>query len=288
MFTLVLILLLVGLTLGAALFVGGLFVQGYIYTEPSPHLTWGAPIAGAVLFLFYSAWCLAVAFSTPSAENSTYHVIWQFSPTVNQFRVPVKEVWAVRKGDRKERYVLKKVVMFAGQARPVYRSADTDRPWNNAGVEAIVLRPRGAGICAMTYPRPTTRNVNSARIGNSSATTAGSSRKPRTARPTILRSRVWDAPSPFSSCTPFISVCGSSACGCCCASSGRTPWRPRWCFGSSARWSCCRCSSATPSNVSQARYVPAPLTGILQGGPLAPRADLPHRTTFTADRSRRG
>lgn len=91
MFTLVLILLLVGLTLGAALFVGGLFVQGYIYTEPSPHLTWGAPIAGAVLFLFYSAWCLAVAFSTPSAENSTYHVIWQFSPTVNQFRVPVKE-----------------------------------------------------------------------------------------------------------------------------------------------------------------------------------------------------
>lgn len=141
MFTLVLILVIVGIVLGVSLFVGALFVQGYIYTEPSPAIRWGAPIAAAVLFFFYSAWCLAVAFSAPSQDESLYHIVWQFSPTASEFPSPVKEVWAVRKGGKTERYVLKKFVVFKGRARDEYRSAETDRPWNSAGVEEIIIRP---------------------------------------------------------------------------------------------------------------------------------------------------
>lgn len=142
MFTLVLILIVVGIVLGVSLFVGGLFVQGYIYTEPSPYLRWGAPVAALVLFVFYSLWCLAVAFSTPSPDESLYHIVWQFSPTAYQFPDSVKEVWAVRKGGKTERYLLKKVVVFKGHARDEYRSAETDRPWNSAGVEAIIIQKK--------------------------------------------------------------------------------------------------------------------------------------------------
>ena len=142
MFTLVLILILVGLVLGVSLFVGALFVQGYIYTEPSPALRWGAPLAAVILFLFYSAWALIVATSTPAADESKYHVIWQFSPAVNQFPTDVKDVWAVRKGGKMEHYVLKNKVVFKGRARAEYYSVETDRPWNSAGVEAIVIQPK--------------------------------------------------------------------------------------------------------------------------------------------------
>ncbi len=141
MFTLVLTLLVVGLVLGVSLFVVGLFVQGYVYTEPSPQLRWGAPLAALVLFLFYSIWCLAVASAAPSGDDSKYHVLWQFSPTASQFPGSVKDVWAVRKGGAKEHYVLKKTVAFKGHSRAEYRSARTDRPWNSTGVEAIIIRP---------------------------------------------------------------------------------------------------------------------------------------------------
>jgi hypothetical protein len=153
--TLLVILVFVGIVLGVSLFVGGLFVQGYIYTEPSPFLRWGAPVAAFVLFLFYSAWCLAIAVSTPSQDDSLYHIIWQFSPTVSQFPSGVKEVWAVRKGDKKERYVLKNIVVFKGHARPEYRSADTERPWNGASLEAIIIHPSdGPPITYTLVPDP--------------------------------------------------------------------------------------------------------------------------------------
>jgi hypothetical protein len=145
-FSLLLILLIVGLSLGALLFVGGLYVQGYIYAEPSPYLTWGAPVAAVLLFLFYALWCVVVALSTPTGEDANYHILWSFSPTVNQFREPVKELWALRKGGKTEHYLLKKTIMFQGQARSQYRSAETDKPWNGTGVEAIIIRPGGVDV----------------------------------------------------------------------------------------------------------------------------------------------
>jgi hypothetical protein len=140
LFTLLLILLIFGITLGVILFAGGLFIQGYIYTEPSPNLPWTAPVAGAVLFFFYAMWCLVVALGMTNPNETPYHVVWQFSPNVSRLGEPAKELTAVRKGGKTDQYVLKKTVYIRGMARPAYRSKLTDQPWNDSGVEAVVLK----------------------------------------------------------------------------------------------------------------------------------------------------
>jgi len=139
-FSLLVILIIFGLTLGVTLFVGGLFVQGYIYTEPSPYLPWAAPVAGAVLFFFYAMWCLVVALGMTNPNETPYHVIWQFSPNVSRLRDPAKELTAVRKGGKTDQYVLKKSVYLSGMAKAAYRSKVTDLPWNDTGVEAVMVK----------------------------------------------------------------------------------------------------------------------------------------------------
>jgi hypothetical protein len=141
-FSLLLILVVVGICLAVGLFVGGLFVQGYIYTEPSPHLRWGAPVAGAILFGFYVLWCLLVVFAASTPSDIPYDALHRFSPRVDRFTAPPKDLWVVRKGGKEEHYIAKKFPR--GQGLGVgyeYRSADTDRPWNGNGVETIIFRP---------------------------------------------------------------------------------------------------------------------------------------------------
>ncbi|MCS7046395.1 MAG: hypothetical protein NZO58_08575, partial [Gemmataceae bacterium] len=59
-----LVLLIVAVSLVVFLWVGTLFFQRYIYTEPTRGLYWQAPAAGAVMGLFFAGWCLLVA-TTP-------------------------------------------------------------------------------------------------------------------------------------------------------------------------------------------------------------------------------
>jgi hypothetical protein len=143
-FYLFLMLLIVGLGLAAGLYAGGLFTQGYIYTEPSPQLAWGAPVAGAILFFFLSIWSLIVVLSDSSPGDIPYDALHRFSPRVDRFGAPAKELWAVRKGGKKELYVLHKFVRgrvgSLVERGEEYRSAVTDRPWNGEGVEAIEIR----------------------------------------------------------------------------------------------------------------------------------------------------
>jgi hypothetical protein len=133
-------LLIFGLSLGVGLFVGGLFVQGYIYTEPSAQLRWGAPATGAVLFLFVTFWSLIVVFSGSTPTDIPFDVIQRFSPTVDKFRSPVSELTAVRKGGNKETYKLHKSSPFPGATRSDYRSVRDGKPWNSDNVEAIVIK----------------------------------------------------------------------------------------------------------------------------------------------------
>ena len=140
MFFLVVLLLIFGLTLGVTLFVGGLFVQGYIYTEPSPHLRWGAPVAAAILFLFYAMWCLVVALGGTNPNETPYHVIWQFSPNVSRLPEPAKNIWAVYKGGKSERYTLQKSVFIPGMAKAIYQN-DAGKPWKQDNtIEAVILK----------------------------------------------------------------------------------------------------------------------------------------------------
>jgi hypothetical protein len=139
--TLLLILLIVGFCIGVGLFVGGLFLQGYIYTEPSPHLRWGAPVAGAVLFSFFTLWCLIVVFMRSAPGDIPFDALHRFSPREDLVRDPVKDLWAVRKGGKMDHYQLRKTPKFRGAVGTEYVKAGTTTPWNGAGVEAIIIRP---------------------------------------------------------------------------------------------------------------------------------------------------
>jgi hypothetical protein len=139
-FTLLLILVLTGISLGVGLFVGGLFVQGYIYTEPSPHIRWGAPVTAAVLFFFFTFWCLIDVIAGATPTDIPYDALHRFSPTVDMLSKPASDLWVVRKGGTAEHYKLRKNVMMKGVVKAEYRSADTDKPWNDTGVEAILLK----------------------------------------------------------------------------------------------------------------------------------------------------
>jgi hypothetical protein len=140
-FTLFVILLIFGITLGVGLFVGGLFLQGYIYTEPSPQLRWGAPATGAALCLFVAFWSLIVVYSGSTVTDIPFDVIHRFSPTVDKFRKPVSELTAIRNGGKSEVYKLRKSVPFSGaKARSEYHSVRDGKPWNGDTVEFIVLK----------------------------------------------------------------------------------------------------------------------------------------------------
>lgn len=148
MFTLILVLLVVTVSLAVFLFVGTLYLQGYVYTEPSQGLAWQAPAAGAVLGLFLTAWCLSVVYADSSTTDIPYDAFHRFSPRVDMFDTEAKELWAVTKDGKKVRYVGRKDVPFPGRSVILYedRTYSPPRPWKSAGVEAIILEQKDGQI----------------------------------------------------------------------------------------------------------------------------------------------
>jgi hypothetical protein len=137
--TLALIVLIVG-TIALALFfyVGAMFLQGYIYTEPSQDLYWQAPAAGGALALFLALWCVLVA----SAEGATprdipYDTVFHFTPNVDLLKEPPREIWAVYKDGQEKPY--KRDRLGQTTYRYVDPSYTPSRPWKGDGVEGIIL-----------------------------------------------------------------------------------------------------------------------------------------------------
>jgi hypothetical protein len=143
MLNLWLMLLVVAVGLMVLVWVGSLFFQGYIYTEPSRGLHWQAPAAGAILGLFFAWWCFAVAHS-PNArpEDIPYDTIFRFSPRVEMVKKPVRELWAVKKNDQKVLYKVFLVPQAGSPPAVIYRDS-AERPWNSNGVKAIELEHDG-------------------------------------------------------------------------------------------------------------------------------------------------
>jgi hypothetical protein len=115
-----------------------MFLQGYIYTEPSQELHWQAPAAGGVLAAFLMLWCVLVA----GAEGATprdipYDTISSFKPRVDLLKEPPLEIWAVYKDGQEKRYKRERL----GQTK--WRYADPNytpsRPWRSDGVEGVLL-----------------------------------------------------------------------------------------------------------------------------------------------------
>src|SRR5262245_27592208 len=126
------------------LWVGSLFLQSYIYTEPAPQLVWGAPVTGAVLTAFLAWWCYVVA-TSPDARpgDIPYTSIFFFSPEVELVKEPVRALWAVKKSDEKVLYKAHRVSQVGG-TRTEYKDTTTaQRPWNGNGVKAIEIQHEG-------------------------------------------------------------------------------------------------------------------------------------------------
>jgi hypothetical protein len=129
-----LVFLISAFSLGIFLWAGSLFLQGYIYTEPSPGLAWQAPASGAALGLFYALWTLLVVRAEgASARDIPYDTLFRFSPTVEKYKTPVKELW-LEQNKKREKFVY-------NRGRDLYVSASSGKPsWPHGKVDAIVVK----------------------------------------------------------------------------------------------------------------------------------------------------
>jgi hypothetical protein len=140
--TLLLILLVVGVTVTVLLWVGTLFLQGYYYTEPTKGILWQAPAAGAALTIFLVMWCFLVANSaTATTQDIPYDTLFRFSPQVEMFRDPVRELWAVHKGKGTKEVLYKIYRTPPNQYGYKKAGSLSDSPLTNLEtVEAILIK----------------------------------------------------------------------------------------------------------------------------------------------------
>jgi hypothetical protein len=136
-----LMMAVVAVALMLVMWVGSLFLQSYIYTEPAQQLTWGAPAAAALLAAFLAWWCYVVATSTDSQPGDlSYNTLFTFSRWVEMPDTPVRQLWAVKKNDEK---VLYNLYRSPERGADRYKHATTGDYWSSTGVKAIELDYKG-------------------------------------------------------------------------------------------------------------------------------------------------
>ena len=128
MASLLLILLVTGVTLAVILYVGTIFFQGYFYTEPSAQVYWQAPAAGAVLTAFLVLWGVTVVNSDKvSPIDIPYDTLFRFSPQVDLLSDPAREIVVSYADGSVAKYLYRKahnqrgVIYFDANAAPMTR-----------------------------------------------------------------------------------------------------------------------------------------------------------------------
>ena len=135
---LLLVFTLLLVVLATAFYVGALFFQSYIYTEPAPGLAWRAPAAAAAMALFFTIWCLIVISSDAEPGKIPYDTIFRFNPKVDMFDKSVSKFATIKADGTRTAYV-----RYTGDdGRFVYRD-DKKRPYSPSGVVAIELEYQG-------------------------------------------------------------------------------------------------------------------------------------------------
>jgi hypothetical protein len=138
-FTLILILVLMGVVLAGLLWAGTLFLQNYLYTTVTTGAFWQAPAAAAVMTLFFILWC-ALDASSPEASATylPYDVIFRFS--AKEYKDPVDKLWSVKQGVKEPIVYVRQRV---GQNRYEYRdTSEKKRPWHPDKVEEVLLEDK--------------------------------------------------------------------------------------------------------------------------------------------------
>ncbi len=130
MASLLLILLVTGVTLAVLLYVGAIFFQGYFYTEPSAQVYWQAPAAGAVLTVFLTLWGVTVVNTDKvSPIDIPYDTLFRFSPQVDLLSEPAREIVVTYADNTVAKYTYRKapnqrgVIYFDANAAPMTRNS---------------------------------------------------------------------------------------------------------------------------------------------------------------------
>ncbi len=147
------ILIITLMSLVVVLWGGTIFIQGYVYTEPSAGIAWRAPVLAGLLTIGYAIWCLTVAFSSEaSPSNIPINTIFRFTPKEDMLRKPAAKLWAI-KADRKKTdaenrdgetilYVSRRVPDKLNTEKFQYVD-DAKLPWQSRNVIAIEIQPEG-------------------------------------------------------------------------------------------------------------------------------------------------
>jgi hypothetical protein len=136
MLELLLIVLLIAAGVAALLFAGALILQGYLYSEPADGLAWRAPVAGAVMGLFFGLWC-----SLEARSPGTFDTVFNFSPGEP---TRVEKFWAERVGELGKREVLYR--RGRNERGAIVYTDPEGRPWrrvDNGRMVAIIIEEDG-------------------------------------------------------------------------------------------------------------------------------------------------
>jgi hypothetical protein len=147
---LLIVLLLVAFGLSGLLWVGALWLQGYIYESATPGLGWRAPAAGGALGLLVALWCLidyGYGVSHPDQDKLLLDATpWDFSPTEPYPAKPFPKFISVKGGKETVYYRRPTGQRIGAQYHYV---DDNDKPWSresNGVVEAIIVEEDGEKV----------------------------------------------------------------------------------------------------------------------------------------------
>jgi hypothetical protein len=122
--SLVLVLLVLAVVLAVLLWVGTVWFQGYIYSEPVAQAYWRGPVAGLALTLFFALWCF-LDYRSPGRFPAQF----QFSASDDK---QYKELWAVSQG-KETHYTMRK----NARGQPEYVDSE-GRPWRQHADAVLV------------------------------------------------------------------------------------------------------------------------------------------------------
>jgi hypothetical protein len=146
---LVLVLLLAGVVLAVFLWVGTVWLQGYIYSEPAGGLIWRAPAVGGAIVLFLAVWCfLNYRLAEPNTGELPLDTWWNFSPTETYPARPWPKFWSVKEG-REIEYDRRTTPGLGGSTQYRYLDRDTNQPWTRESgglVAAVIVEEDGQKV----------------------------------------------------------------------------------------------------------------------------------------------
>ncbi|HJT76902.1 MAG TPA: hypothetical protein VJ739_06830 [Gemmataceae bacterium] len=144
-------LLVVGFAVAVFLWLGSVWLQGYVYSEPAAGLGWRAAATGGAVMLFLAAWCmLDYRAARGGAPEPPLNTLMNFSPTETYPRTRWKHFWAVKKDaagkEVETEYTWEPTSQFRGGQ---YISRETRKPWSreaNGLTQAILIDEDGQKV----------------------------------------------------------------------------------------------------------------------------------------------